>query len=88
MTHNIVQKQEKETRHNCDRACILGLTKRTEARENSYWTLLIEQRRMNYKKNQRIKEQHKHIHVIKDQTKSRTKTMSQTYYTRNNVPKR
>jgi hypothetical protein len=32
---------------------------------------------MNYKKNQKIKEQHKHIHVIKDQTKSRTKTMSQ-----------
>ncbi len=59
LRHNDAQyrtKAGKRTRHNCDRACILGLTKRTEVRKNSYWTLLIEQRRMNYK---RVREQNR-----------------------------
>ena len=43
-------KTGKRTRHNCDRASMLGLTKQTEAREYSYWTLLIEQKQMNYKR--------------------------------------
>ena len=56
LRHNDAQyrtKTGKRTRHNCDRACILGLTKRTEARENSYWMLLIEQKQINYKRLER-----------------------------------
>jgi hypothetical protein len=50
MTHNIVQKQEKEQDIIATALSILGLTKQTEAREYSYWTLLIEQKQMNYKR--------------------------------------